>query len=469
MSETPDTSRPVRPLPGPAPVRPIWDGNSEIDPATFVPPTLPEPQPAAARWTKNAAFGPSGTTTRMTGLDAARGFALLGMVAVHTLLAYNEVSLQPTIVWRLFAGHSAVLFGVLAGVAIALMTGGNTPHRGRRRRRDRVSLTVRALIILMLGLLIDQLAIPVDNILPYYGLMFLLAVPLVQLRIRYLLLGAGLSALVGPVLIFLTVAWGGFTTTINPNFTSLTTMPVDTLITLFVGGAYPVVTWMTYIFLGMAVGRLNLRWLVTQSRLMIVGGVTAGLGYLTSSFLLDYAGGFEQLYLYTDGYDEDAIQEILDYGPEGHLPTDTLWWLATAGPHTNTQLSILASAGLAVLAIGMFLVIARVLEDLLLPLIAAGSMTLTLYTAHMLFLWASGSFAVEHSTLVFFLQIVVILLFATGWYLGRGKGPLEEMVARTCRTLSCALIPDRDEERISTDRTDTTVTTAGPDGREEGK
>lgn len=444
----PEDSHPVpRPLPGPAPVRHIWNGETEFDPASLTPPLPPEPTPAASRWTRDAAFGPVGNPRRITGLDAARGFALIGMVAVHTLSPYNEVTNEPTLVWSLFAGHSAPLFAVLAGVTIALLTGANNPHTGRRLRRDRVSLVVRALLILLLGLGLDGLGLPVYNILAYYGLMFLFAIPFTRLRIRWLLVGAASFLVLGPVVIFLTARWGGYTQMLNPDFQAVSTMPTDTLITLLVGGTYPVITWMAYLCLGMALGRLNLRWLITQVRLLVLGGVAAATGFLTSTFLLDYAGGFEQLYQHTEGYGTEDIQEILDYGPEGHLPTDTWWWLTTAGPHTDTPLSTLAAGGLAVLAIGCFLVIARVLNGLLVPLIAAGSMTLTLYIAHMLFLLVAEKSGWENDTLLFLLQILGALGFATAWQLARGRGPLEEIMSRTCRAVSTACVPNREDAR----------------------
>lgn len=432
----------LRPVPGPAAVRPIWDGEEDVDPASLTPPPDPEPGPTPARWTKAAAFGPAGNPRRILGLDAARGFALVGMIAVHTLPAYNATTDEPTLVWRLFAGHAAGLFAVLAGVSIALITGANNPHTGRRLRRDRFSLVTRALLILAVGLALDEFGLPVYDILPYYGLMFLLAVPLTRLRIRWLLVAAALIIAVGPVVIVLVNRWGGYTTTLNPDFSSLTSMPVDTLLTLLVGGTYPAVTWMAYLCLGMAIGRLNLRWLMTQVRLATAGAVTAAAGFLTSTFLVDYVGGFDRLYELTAGYDSDDIQEIIDYGPDEHLPTDTWWWMSIAGPHTNTPLSVIATAGLALLALGAFLIIARVMNDLLVPLIAAGSMTLTLYVSHMLFLLALGDRAGDEPSLWFVVQVIAALVFATAWQLARGRGPLEEIVAQVCRAISRAFVPD---------------------------
>lgn len=426
-----------RPAPGPAGIRPIWDGERAMHPPVY---SLP-PEPTTSRWSKDRAFGPSRSSKRVTGLDAARGFALLGMVAIHLLPSYNEYTGRPTFVWETFAGHAAALFAVLAGITIALSTGSNEPYSGDRMRRARYSLAVRSVIILLLGLAIDELNIPVYNILPYYGLMFFVAIPLTALRIRVLLAFTSVFFLLGPFVMFLTSARVDYTTISNPNYTALVSLPVDSVITLFVGGAYPIATWMGFICLGMAVGRLNLHWLLTHIRLLIAGAVFLFAGSFLSTILIDFLGGFANLYYYTDGYDAEDIMEVIDFGPNGHLPTDTLWWLAINGPHTNTTFALLNSAGWALFSIAAFLVISRLMDYLLTPLIAAGSMSLTLYVAHLVTFAGFGDSIEQTPITWFFAQLAVAVLFASGWQLTIGKGPLEAVVSGVCRRASYVVVP----------------------------
>lgn len=434
-----DQQNDARPQPGPAPVRPIWDGEDATPPPVYSPP----PEPSASRWNKDIAFGPSRNPRRITGLDAARGCALLGMIAVHVLPAYNEYTGRPTFVWQACAGHAAALFAVLAGVTIALLTGGNNPHKGPRLRRSRVSLVTRAIVILLIGLAIDELPLPVYNILPYYGLMFLFAVPLVTLRIRTLLALTGLFAFLGPVVVFMVNGNIDYTTTYNPNFSSFVSLPTDTLLTLFVGGTYPLITWFTYLLAGMAIGRLNLRWLLTQLRLIVFG---AGLGLLATSastIMIDYLGGFAKLYYATDGFGAEDIIDVFDYGPDGHMPTDSPWWLAVNGPHTDTTADLLSSTGLALLIIGSVLVVSRMLNYVLTPLIAAGVMTLTLYTLHLLLFSFFGDSIAVSPIPWFFAQVIGALLVATAWQLAADKGPLESVVSKICRGVSYKIVPDQ--------------------------
>ena len=111
--------------------------------------------------TRNVASAEGRRTTRgIMGADVARGFALVGMIAVHTLPASVGTTDQPSLAWALFGGHSAALFAVPAGVGLAFLTGGRNPRKGLEARRARVGLAVRALLLFTLGLLLNTLDPP---------------------------------------------------------------------------------------------------------------------------------------------------------------------------------------------------------------------------------------------------------------------------------------------------------------------
>ena len=65
---------------------------------------------------------------RLYGIDAARGLALLGMMATHLLPTFESTAeLAPTWVGLTFSGRASALFAVLAGVGLALSTGSTGP------------------------------------------------------------------------------------------------------------------------------------------------------------------------------------------------------------------------------------------------------------------------------------------------------------------------------------------------------
>jgi len=85
--------------------------------------------------------------------------------------------------------------------------------------------------------------------------------------------------------------------------------------------------------------------------------------------------------------------------------------------------------GIAMAWLGLSLLItrSRLARRALGPLAAAGAMTLTLYTAHVVVLEAS-SFLEDHPIQLFFVLAYVALSFAVLWRQGGRRGPLEAVV-----------------------------------------
>ena len=371
-------------------------------------------------------------TRRLVGIDAARGLALVGLMAIHLLPAYNEETGEASWSWILFSGDSAALFALLAGVGLALTSGGRHPHLGREMAADRVGLVVRAVLIAVVGLWIGTLMSedpPAYNILIYYGVFFLLAVPFLHLGPKALFVLAAVFGILSPILMQgLRDSLPEFVS-YNPTFTDLLTQPGATTAQLLLTGTYPALPYMTYLLAGLGLGRLNLRKTEVQVRLLIVGVGLTIFARATSYFLLYAFGGYEEL-LNASSMSEHDLEEVLIWGPDA-LPTTTGWWLAIATPHTNTPLAIAASLGMSLAVLGVFLLIGQKITPWLLPLSAMGVMTLTLYTAHLVGL----SFEVHYDQpyLWFVINLVVAVLFAVAWQRALGQGPLERVVATSAK------------------------------------
>ncbi|MFW6188487.1 hypothetical protein DEJ38_10700 [Kocuria rosea] len=376
--------------------------------------------PAPSR-ERGAAGKPS---RRLTGVDAARGLALIGLMSVHVLPSSDDETGEPTWSQILFSGDSAALFALLAGVGLALSTGGPRPHGGRELGADRVALVVRAVLIAVLGLAIGSLLaddLPADNILIYYGVFFLLAVPFLRAGPKPLFGSAAVFLLVAPVLMQSLRDALPEPVADNPAFGELLTEPGATAAQLLLTGTYPALAYLTYLLTGMGLGRLDLRRRATQLRLLAVGLGLSVCAQAASYVLLHGLGGYERLLASSSG-DARQLDEILIWG-EDWLPTDTWWSLAVDAPHTNTPLAIAVSLGTGMAVLGAFLLISRVVGAWLLPLSAMGSMTLTLYTAHLVVL----SFEVHEDRphLWLAVQLVSAVLFAVTWQRTMGQGPLE--------------------------------------------
>lgn len=367
---------------------------------------------------------------RLVGIDAARGVALIGLMAIHLLPAWNGETGEPSWSWRLFSGDSASLFALLAGVGLALTSGGRHPHEGRRMTADRVGVFVRAVLITAVGLWIGTL-MPADppayNILIYYGVFFLLAIPFLHAGPKVLFLAAAVFGIGAPLLmqglLEALPAWSSY----NPTLSDVVNEPGATASQLLLTGTYPALPYMTYLLVGMGVGRLNLRRTEVQVWMLVVGVGLTIIAQLTSYILLYGFGGYERL-LASGSFSEYELWEVLVWGPDS-LPTDSVWWLAIATPHTNTPVAIAASLGVALAVLGAFLLIGRKTRRAiwLLPLSALGAMTLTLYTAHLVALSAEIHYGQPY--LWFFLHVAVAGLFAVAWQRALGQGPLERGIS----------------------------------------
>jgi uncharacterized membrane protein YeiB len=82
-------------------------------------------------------------------------------------------------------------------------------------------------------------------------------------------------------------------------------------------------------------------------------------------------------------------------------------------------------------------------RPVLLPLAAVGSMTLTLYTLHVLALANDSPFLVENRTELYLGHVLVALVLATIWRTTIGRGPLEALVAWLDRSARKALSSSR--------------------------
>jgi uncharacterized membrane protein len=386
--------------------------------------------PGDVSGTPSSTVEPQRSSSRLVGIDAARGVALLGMMAVHVIDPVGADG-SPSLTWSLAAGKAAALFALLAGVGIAFSSGRRRrPRGGRAWAAHAGSLVVRALLIGTVGLLLGYL-VPYSLaavILPYYALLFLLAIPLLSLSIRTLLAVAAAIVVGMPVLSHLLRAGTETATAGNATFGDLVGDPGRLVTELALTGTYPALSWLAYLCVGMAVGRalLSARRVVTTMTLV---GVGLALGArLLSWFLLDVLDGRTELQAAAlQSMSAEEYTDLLLWGPTGITPSDTWWWLATVSPHSSTPLDLAFTIGVALAVLGVSILIGRTTTSWLRPIAAAGSMTLTLYCLHLLML--SSPFMPEDDVASLLLQVAVVVAFALGWSRYHARGPLEDVVA----------------------------------------
>lgn len=328
------------------------------------------------------------------------------MFAAHTVPRTGPEEL-------LVDGRPSVLFALVAGVALGLVTGGPapTPPGGRGEARGR--LAIRALVLFVMGVVLWMLPHGVAVILDYYGVMFLLMIPLL-LAPRLVLAGVGAVVLVvGPLVRQAVEA--------RP----LPGEPLDTAIDYLLTGWYPALLWVPVLAAGLIAARSDLG--LPRTRIALVGVGT--------------------------------IAAVAGYGAAAVLPE------VDASAHSGTTAELLGAGGLAAAVVGLLLALLdaprrtsastdpagavggggpaepaaparRALRILLAPVTAIGRMPLTIYVGHLLVLAAisplgpAGQFDGAIGWVVLLVLAVASAAFALAWQALRLPGPLEWVLQR---------------------------------------
>lgn len=193
---------------------------------------------------------------RLVGLDAARGLAVVGMFAVHVGPdAYRSGAGYLLIAAQ---GRSSALFVFVAGcsLAVARERASACPAAVLLRRT-----VIRCVCLLVLGLCLAALRTGFFVILSFYAVYFLAAEPFLRLRTRRLATVAAVGVILGPVLSYVLGPLLGFRTAgrgAAPELSDLTSWAgaARMLDQLLLTGAYPALTYLPYLLLGLVLGRL---------------------------------------------------------------------------------------------------------------------------------------------------------------------------------------------------------------------
>jgi hypothetical protein len=335
------------------------------------------------------------------------------MVATH-LLARTGPDGSPTLTALLADGRSSALFAVLAGVGVALSTGGPHPPVDRREHAPAAAgLALRGVLIALVGLLLGGLGPPVAVILAYYGLLFVAATPLLRLRSGVLAAGAVAACALTPVLSQILRAGLPPGPGEQPGLGALAD-PADLLVTLGLTGYYPALTWTTYLLAGMAVGRLDLRRVDVAGWLLGGGAALAVAAAATSAVLLRSA---------------PIGAAALAERRYGTTPTDTWWWLAVDLPHSGTPPDLAGTTGSALAVLGLMLLLGRRAPALLWLPAAAGAIPLTAYALHVPAVGAAPDVGVAG----WLVHVLVLAALGAVVHLTGRRGPLEALVAAPVR------------------------------------
>lgn len=359
---------------------------------------------------------------RLLGVDVARCLALVGMVATHVVDPRDPDGSLSAAQW-LAGGRASALFAVLLGVSLALTTGRREPVQGRERAARSAGVVVRAVLIGLLGLALGQPDSGLAVILTYYAVLLLLALPFLGLRPPALLGLAAAWVVAAPLFSYVLRAELAPRGVASPTFAQLVADPTGLLAELLWTGYYPAVPWLSYVLVGLALGRLDLARRAVATAIALGGLVLAvGASALAGALVARTDLTAAQL-------DEAAG------GMFGTTPPGEPGWLVAAAPHSSTTLDLLQTTGSAGLVLGLCLLLDATLVRHGLDVarravgivFGAGTMVLTLYSLHVLLrtdrLWPPEESSAYPAHLLVLLGIGALYAAA-----GR-RGPLEQLVS----------------------------------------
>ena len=354
----------------------------------------------------------TGRRPRITGIDAARAIAIIGMAYAHLGPIFFSSDID-TVASLLTTGFASALFAVLAGVSVSIMSQRGVEKGGVELAQSRQQLMLRGTILIGIGLVLSIAQYNIAVVLSAVGALFLV-LPLVARwsnRALWALL-VGLLVL-GP---FVIVASDTFNT-----------------------------YWFTYGVAGMLVHRYLIHSRMLQWISLVAGVVLAVIGVNARSWISDQLPAPEDPKMYDQLTTAPTpAAGVAGGGPGGATNSNpdiqSTWWYTYLGPepHMGGLIDVATSIAVSVAVIALCLLITALPlgRTILYPLRAMGSMSLTVYVAHVLTAamiltndnnnpaWSSSEEPATHP-LALGVTIVVAIVCAMIWKQFFRRGPLE--------------------------------------------
>ncbi len=346
--------------------------------------------------TSSTTDGTSSTVPgRIAGIDLARCLAIFGMFAVHI----GPTDAEGLVGWLygLPHGRASLLFVLVAGIGVSLLAGSS---RGSTIQA-RTQLVWRAVLLLPLGLALQDLDHGAAVILQDYGALFVVAAVVLSLPDRWLLGVVGLVLPIGSV-VFLQGRLAA-PEVFDRGVVAISDPAPEIVHGIILSGPYPLITWLAPFLFGLWLGRQDLRSAGVRSVLVLWGLAIAVTSWVASWVL--------EMLLEVDG-------ELIGWA-----------YLVVDGPHRQMPLWVIGSTAAATALLGAALVLADAFPRATRPLVQTGQLALTVYVGHLLVLHSAPEAATADEIIraigILGVFAIVALAFSSLWRRRFRRGPLE--------------------------------------------
>lgn len=386
------------------------------------------------------------TGSRLVGIDLARFVALVGMMGAH--LAASQFSYR----WldSITSGFPSTLFAVLGGFGVTFAT--RRYLQAGHVAAATASTIGRGALVFLFGFFLEYLPNdPIAVILMFFGVTIALSAAFLRAPSWVLAAFATALALVTPNMLAFAAK------NEVPAEGTWLHGPASFVARIFLTGNYPVLTWLTYLLVGMILARWVLRsrqtgkLLATSTWLTLGGAAVGGSAWATGQWYLRT----KLIPQHPNVPGEDWLGSM-----HGHPPLQGWDAIFLVSPHSGSTIDILRTGGVAVALIGLCLLVTlpwKTVPRWLRPAVAAGSAPLTIYVLHLLVtslaLTLSGGLETFWAPAPpwwihwwFFWQLALVLL--VGWVLSKRhqRGPLEVLTSDVARNTADLFIRPAGEE-----------------------
>lgn len=355
---------------------------------------------------------------RLSGIDVARGLALLAIIVNHIFYVSNFPLAQA------FQDYHAIAFMLLAGLVFTYAESENY---------NKLKNVVRGTVCIVAGLLLGSGNPRVDVILLNYGIVFIIAAFLIpKLSKQKMLITSLVWMAVTPVLSYFIRGVIGTSGGPNIGVRTFITEPWLVITDPIFSSHYPVFQWFGVFLFGCWLGK---QWREGKEFDAIQWLKIGALTFLGSKLISIIGLVIVQKISFIESV-KDNFQLLT-----GNVSTENLGNLFNSSGYAGTTFALLSSLSVALMGLAICMKLIQFMPSFAKVGEIFGQQTLSLYFIHVFVFLVTPLFIIDDYSYLYYVATVILLaLITVGWNMLRAKttlqapGPLEALTQFIIKT-----------------------------------